>query len=312
MSGNSGNPKSPAWYSGGLSAVLPVGCGKVFYVNGGSDGPVVDTNDGLTPATPKRLLQSAIDLCTSNNNDVVVVLNYGGNARAAEVWPVEVNKDLIHIIGVANPAQKWPVVSVLAPAGADTANPALLVTGQRVEISGLELGGGDTAGCVHVGSLGGVWGCWIHDCFFGITGDSVGQDGIRVPATFDAPYLTVMDCQFGPYLTRDGIRTDANATRSCFGLPNHGNIFKVIPGIAIDLAAAVTSPTIIDNVMFLPSNTAGKGITLGATVAGAYVHGNVANFGDTEMANNPFSDGAGAGANNWILNYKGITATMPA
>jgi len=312
MAGNSGNPKSPAWYGGGLGAVLPVGCGNVYYVNGGSDGPVVDTNDGLTPATPKQLLQSGIDLCTSNNNDVVVVLNYGGNARAVEAWPVEVNKDLIHIIGVGNVAQKWPVVSVLAPAAGDTANPALLVTGQRVEIAGLELGGGDTAGCVHVGSLGGVWATYIHDCFFGITGDSVGQDGIRIPATFDAPYLTVTDCQFGPYITRDGIRADATATRSVFGLPGHGNVFKVIPGIAIDLAAAVTSPTIIDNVMFLPSNTAGKGITLNAAVAGAYVTGNVANFGDTEMANNPFTDGAGAGANHWILNYKGLTALMPA
>jgi len=313
MSGTSANIKGAAWYAGsGLAAVLPVGCGKVFFVNGGSDGPVVDTNDGLSASTPKQLLQSAIDLCTSGNNDVVIVLNYGGNARAVEAWPVEVNKDMVHIIGVSNPAQKWPVVSVLAPAGADTAKPALLVTGQRVEIAGLELGGGDTAGCVHVGTAGGIWATYIHDCFFGITGDSVGQDGVRVPAGTDAPFLTVTDCQFGPYLTRDGIRTDANATRSVFGLPEHGNVFKVVPGIAIDLAAGVTSPTVIDNVMFLPSNTAGKAITLNAAVAGAYVTGNVANFGDTEMANNPFTDGAAGGANHWILNYKGITATMPA
>ncbi len=313
MSGSSGNPKSPAWYSGGLSAVLPVGCGNVYYVNGGSDGPVVDTNDGLTPDTPKQLLQSAIDLCTSNNNDVVVVLNYGGNARAVEAWPVEVNKDLIHIIGVGNAAQKWPVVSVLAPAAGDTANPALLVTGSRVEIAGLELGGGDTAGCVHVGSLGGVWGCWIHDCFFGITGDSVGQDGIRVPATFDAPYLTVTGCQFGPYVTRDGVRFDANATRCSIGLSGEKeNIFKNLAGIAINLAAAVTSPTICNNVIFVVSDDAGKGITLGATVAGAYVHGNFANFGDADMAANPYSDGAAGDANTWILNYKGITAIMPA
>lgn len=311
MAGSSGNPKNPGWYSGGLAAALPVGVGNIFYVNGGSDGPVVDTNDGLTPATPKQLLQSGIDLCTSGNNDVVIVLNYGGNARAIETWPVEVDVDMVHIIGVANPSQKWPVVSVLAPAAGDTANPALLVTGARVEIAGLELGGGDTAGCVHSGSIGGVWATWVHDCFFGITGDGVGQDGVRVPATFDAPYLTVTDCQFGPFLTRDGIRTDANATRSCFGLPGHGNIFKVLPGIAINLAAAVTSPTVIDNVIFVAANTAGGAITLAATVSGAYIDGNRANFGDTAMGNNPYADGAAGGANHWILNYQAATAVLP-
>lgn len=307
------NPKVSAWYNG-MSAALPVGFGNIFYINGGSDGPVVDTNDGLTPTTPKRLLQSAIDLCVSGNNDVVIVLNYGGNARAVEAWPVEVNKDMIHIFGVGDPAQKWPVVSVLAPAGADTANPALYVTGQRVEIAGLELGGGDTAGCVHPGPIGGgAWGVWIRDCFFGITGDSVGQDGIRVVAGADAPYLTVTGCQFGPYLTRDGIRVDGVTTRGQLGLPGYpANLFKVIPGIAVNMVGGSASPAICNNVMFLPSNTAGKGITLGAGVAGGYVHGNYANYGDTEAANNPFTDGAGAGANHWVLNYKGITATMPA
>jgi hypothetical protein len=314
MSGVPVNPKNAAWYAGGgLAAVLPVGCGKVFYVNGGSDGPVVDTNDGLTPATPKRLLQSAINLCTSNNNDVVIVLNYGGNARAAETFPINVNKDMVHIIGVSTPASKWPVVSVLAPAGADTAKPALNVTGQRVEICGLELGGGDTAGCVHVGSLGGVWAAYIHDCYFGVTGDSVGQDGVRVPVTFDAPYLLVEGCQFGAYVTRDGVRVDGNATRGMVGNPTgRGNLFKALAGIAINMSGSVASPGIYNNVLALPSNTAGKGITLSATVSGAIVDNNRSNFGDTEMANNPFADGAGAGVNTWLYNVKGITATMPA
>ena len=312
MAGASGNPKSPGWYSGGLAAALPVGCGNVYYVNGGSDGPVVDTNDGLTPESPKQLLQSGIDLCTSNNNDVVVVLNYGGNARALEAWPVEVNKDMIHIIGVGSVAQKWPVVSVLAPAAGDTANPALLVTADRVEIAGLELGGGDTAGCVHVGDDGGTWTAWIHDCFFGVTGDGVGQDGILVPAGVAAPFLTVTDCEFGLFLTRDGIRADANMTRARLGMPGHGNVFKAVPGISINLAAAVTQPSIIGNIMFLPSDTAGKAITLGAAVLGAHVHGNFANFGDADMAANPYTDSAAGDANNWILNYQGITAVMPA
>ena len=164
MAGASGNPKNPAWYSGGLAAALGPGAGNVFYVNGGSDGPVVDTGSGLRPDDPKQLIQSAIDLCTANNNDYVVILNYGGNGRAAETWPVVVDKTMCHIIGVGTVGQKWPVVRPNAPAGADIADPAFSVTADRVEIAGLEIGGGDTAGGIHPVDAGGVWGLTVHDC----------------------------------------------------------------------------------------------------------------------------------------------------
>ena len=39
---------------------------------------------------------------------------------------------------------------------------------------------------------------------------------------------------------------------------------------------------------------------------------NYANFGDTDMAANPFEDGAGAGVNHWMGNMKGITLIQPA
>ena len=64
--------------------------------------------------------------------------------------------------------------------------------------------------------------------------------------------------------------------------------------------------------MILPSNTQGKGITLSATVAGAYVHENHANFGNAEMAGNPYDDGAAGNVNHWLGNWKAITLTMPA
>ena len=313
MAGASGNIKSPAWYTGGLAGVLAPGAGNVYYVNGGSDGPVNNAFDGTRADRPKQTLQAAIDLCTANNNDYVIVLNYGGNARAVETWPVTVDCDMIHIIGVGSLAQKWPVVSVLAPAAADTANPALLVTASRVEIAGLEIGGGDTAGCVHTGLLAGTWGTEIHDCFFGVTGDAVGQDGIRVPVTFDSPYLTVWGCRFGGFITRDGVRIDGVVTRGSIGvLGKPRNLFTDIPGVAINLLTAIDGCGVYDNVISIPANTAGAGITLSATCTDCHVFGNQANFGDTTMGNNPFADGAGAGANNWGLNYQGITAVMPS
>jgi hypothetical protein len=313
MAGNSGNPKNPAWYTGGLAVALGPGAGNIFYVNGGSDGPVVDTGSGLTPGDPKQLIQSAIDLCTANNNDYVVILNYGANGRAAETWPVVVDKTLGHIVGVGTVGQKWPVVRPNAPGAGDTASPAFSVTADRVEIANLEIGGGDTAGGIHPVDAGGVWGLTIHDCYFGVTGDSAGQDGIRVPAGSAAPYLTVYGCRFGHFLTRDGVRFDANATRCMIGVPGQpSNYFHELPGITINVAAAVTEPGIFGNRIALPANTAGDAITLAAGVTAAWIMDNVANFGDTDMGNNPYLDGAGAGANTWANNYQGITLTQPA
>ncbi len=290
-----------------------VDVGNVFFVDGGSSGPVVDTGSGLSASDPKQLLQSALDLTVDGNDDFVVVLNYGGNARAVETWPVTLSKSKTHIVGVGNVAQKWPVVSVLAPAAGDTASPAILVTGDRSSIEGLELGGGDTAGCVHVGDGGGTWGVEISGCFFGVTGDAVGQDGIRVPAGVAAPYLTLHGNRFGHFVTRDGVRLDANATRCMIGVPGEKkNYFHHLAGIAINLAAAVTEPGIHDNVIAVPANTAGAAITLNAAVLDGWIMGNVANFGDTDMGNNPFTDGAAGGANDWANNMQGITLTQPA
>jgi len=281
---------------------------RVYYVDGGSTGPANDLSDGMTPYTPKRTIAAALALCVSGQDDIVVVLNYGGNARAVETFPIALSKDMVHVVGVGNPAQKWPCVSVLAPAGADTAKSAFLVTGNRCEISGLELGGGNTAPCVAVGAVGGAapWGVWIHDCWFGISTDTVGQDGVGVLAGADAPMLRIENCEFGLSVTRDGIRIAGNATRGMI----IGNIFKRMAGIAINVSAVACS--IRGNTMFLPSNTAGKGITLAAAALGCYVSHNYANFGDTEMANNPYTDGAAGGANDWVFNWKSITALMPA
>ena len=300
------------WLMHDIAPLLAPGASNIYYVNGGSDGPTDDLGAGTRDA-PKRTLQAGIDLTTAGQDDYVIVLNYGGNARAVEAWPVEVNKDRIHIVGVGTVGQKWPVVSVLAPAAGDTANPALLVTADRVEIANLELGGGDTAGCIHVGVGGGTWGTVFRDCFFGVTGDGVGQDGIRVPAGTPAPYLTIYGCRFGLFLTRDGVRLDANATRCMIGVPGLPfNYFHHLPGIAINIATGATQPGIFGNRIAIPANTAGAGITLNAGVLDAWVMDNVANFGDTDMGNNPFTDGAAGGANDWANNMQGITLAQPA
>jgi len=286
-----------------------VDVGNVFFVDGGSSGPVVDTGSGLSAADPKQLLQSALDLTVDGNDDFVVVLNYGGNARALEAWPVTLSKSKTHIVGVGNDAQKWPVVSVLDPAAANTADPAILVTGDRSSISGLELGGGATSGAIHVGDAGGTWGVEIHNCYFGVTGDSVGQDGIRVPAGTAAPYLTVWGCRFATFLTRDGIRTIGNATRAILGVADkQANFFYAVPGIVINISAAGTMISCFDNRIKVSNDTIGDAITYNAAATGGFVDGNHAHIGRTQMVNNPYRD---LGAVHWGINYVGIVPSFP-
>jgi len=218
---------------------------------------------------------------------------------------VLLNKDQVHIIGVGDVGQKWPVVSVLAPAAGDTANAAIRVTGSRVEIAGLELGGGDTAGCLEVRTQ---WGSNIHDCFFGVTGDSVGLDSIHVPLTFDAAYLTVWGCRFGSHITRDGIRIDGNATRGMLGVSGYpSNFFYLVPGIGINIVGAALVAGICDNRFALNDDGVGEAITIAAGASVSFVDGNVAGSANADPGNEPYVDTGNASFSG--LNYKGKTAT---
>lgn len=289
-------------------ALTVVDIGSIFYVDGGSTGPADNDEDGLTRATPKGSLTAALALCASGNNDVIVVLNYGSAGRGLETsFPVTVSKDMVHIVGMGNPAQKWCTMKVAAGSAGDSAHAALKFTGNRCSVHNMELGGGDTAAAI---TIDGSWGTWINDCWFGITGDTVGRDGIEVAAGKDAPYTTITGCEFGKHLTNDGIIIAGNCTRGTIGKPGRGNLFNKVPGIAIHTTGPTESLSIHDNKIALPADTKGKDITLNhASNTGGMINGNVANYGVTAATNATFLD---KGSNHWLLNYKnGITASMP-
>jgi len=71
--------------------------GTTFFVNGetGSNG-----KSGLSPADAKLTVKAALDLCTANKHDVVYILNYSSEAQVYEEWPIVVDVDQVHIIGV--------------------------------------------------------------------------------------------------------------------------------------------------------------------------------------------------------------------
>lgn len=286
--------------------VNDLGVGNIYYVNGGSDGPTNNNLSGEDKDNPKQTITAALALCTSGHNDYIRVLNYGSNGRASETWPIAVTQDMVHIIGDRSTVgSKWATVTAT---GSNKA--AFEVTGARVEIANLEIGGtaaGNNAGIL-VGNLAGVWGCTIHDCWFGVA-DGAGSYGIKVTATYDAPYLTVYDCIFGEALLIDGILIAGVATRGKIGMPGHGNLFHNIAGIAINVTGSTVGLNILDNRFQLKADTAGDAITLPAGSSSCYISGNQAGYSKAAVTTKYYVD-AGTG-NDWDNNYVSGSLLFP-
>lgn len=300
------NPKNAVWYAGGgLASVLPVGAGNVFFLNG-IDGTGSNANDGRTPDAPLLTMTYALSLCTANNDDVIVVMDYW--QPTGETWPISVDVGKVHIIGASGAGTQYPIFT---PTG-DTA--AFSIAADRVELANLCINGGASHGAIENDATAGAarWGLYVHDCWFAVLGSA--QDGIKNVAAGDMPYLRVERCRFGFAITRDGIRIEHNATRcqigSSFG--GAGNLFDRVQGVGINVVGNAADIGIQGNRFVIPANTAGAAITLSAGTAGSAIFDNIANFGDTDMGNNPYTDGAGAGSNHWGANYQGITLTQPA
>lgn len=285
-----------------LARTNGVKVGNVYYVDGGSTGPADNYGSGTTPADPKQTITAALAKCVSGHNDYIFVLNYGSNGRAAETWPVAITKDMVHVIGLsANNASKWATVTATG-----TNKDAFSVTGARCEIAQLEIGGTSSgSGCgIAVGNLAGVWGLYVHDCWFGVA-DGAGTNGIVVGATFDAPYLTVEDCVFGNGLTGTAILLTGVATK----MQIKRNQFRTCT-LGINVAGSSVGGCITDNKFQLDADTNGDAITLAAGTSLIWLDGNSAHYGKAAMSNKPYTDGSST--NSWGINYKNIVPALPA
>jgi hypothetical protein len=290
----------------GLEGHTGMGGGKVFYVNGGSDGNTDNNGDGLTPDTAKQTMKAALALCTSGDDDTIFVLNYGSNARAVEEFPILVTKDMVHIIGAgggANPASKWATIN---PLTTDTNESAFLISGQRCEIAGLEIGGdADGTGC-GIQIANGVWGTWIHDCWFGIA-DCAGTNGIYVASGADAPFLRIEKCEFGNQLLGSGILIAGNATKGMI----RNNCFYKCPVRAISVTGSAVGIKILNNQIHTASDSSGYGISLAAGTSDCFADGNVvASQKGATSANNQILDASSSNA--WGNNFSGIVGDLPA
>jgi len=286
-----GNLKGPAWYGGGLGDVMipGSGLGDVFYVDGVGGN---NDNDGLSPATPKLTLTAGLALCTNDVNDTVLVLDYW--QPAGETWPVSINKSKVNVVGV--PSGSYNPWAAVAPPG-DTA--AFSIAADHVIIRSFYF----QAGANHAGIefSGGKVRMGIYDCFF-----ATGKHGIWSAPGGVGFGLEIRNNFFCQSLTAQNIYINDDPAF----IKIIDNVFDQPQDVAIEVVQG-GAPQIRNNVIACESNTAGRAITLGAAVTRAIVDGNHANFGDTEMAASPYTDGAAAGINHWMLNYKGITGVMP-
>jgi len=265
--------------------------GDKYYVNGntGSDG-----YSGKNKKNPMKTIKAALAHCVNDHDDYIIVLNH-----YQETFPITVNKSMVHIIAL-NVGQ--PMVWLTA--SGDTA--IFNIEADFVEIAGFEFGAGANHAAIEFTASKGYG--LIRDCVFGWM--QAGQDGIRVVAPFEAAETTIENCMFGNNLTRDGIRIDHAMTRGLI----QNNIFRRVTGVGINVPGQITLGTIRNNKFALPSNTAGKAITLSADNSGVFVEDNDANHGDqAAMATIPWVvTGGAADANCFDNNKVGGVVAFPA
>jgi len=291
--GNNANRKSPAWYGGaGVAEALRPGAnrGNVFYVFGLDASIGSDTNSGLRPDVPLKTIKAALALCTNEMHDNIIVLDYW--QPTGEDWPIVVDKTTVGIIGGFT-GSFMPWACIQAPG--DTAALQIEAT---CHIENLFFGAGANHGGIEF--VGGPQRCSVWHCFF-----TAGKYGISAAVHACGAGTDVAFCEFHSALTAGGIYLD-NPPWCRF----HDNVFHSCGAVGISLLQA-GSCEILNNVIACDADTLGHGITLGANCTDTVVDGNHANIGDTEMTLNPYLDGAAAGVNNWLLNYWGLTATLP-
>lgn len=280
-------------------AMFPCPGARPIFVHGTNGDNI---HDGYTPDRPVLTMTQAISLATAWKGDIIYARSIG--TPTGETWPIVCDKDDVTIIGWGEEANRSALVT---PSG-DTAS--FSVQAHNLTFICLEIG----AGAAHAGieiDAAAKWSLLIKACWLGV--QQALQDGIKVNSPYDAPYLTVIDSWFGQGITRDGIRIEHNITRGQLGMAGHGNRFLGVAGIGINDINGIQGVSILDNRFRLPSDTAGKAITLHANSDDCYCDGNRAQFGRNDvMGNNPYVDGTGDDSNSWGRNYKGAEVVYPA
>jgi len=267
--------------------------GTAFFVDGENG---LDTNDGLSPASPLLTVTAALALVTSGANDYIFILNYPSTAPATEVFPIVINASHVHLIGVPDQASRRNVCLNVTTTtenciefGADAAD---------CEIAGIEFGA-DSQACIYC-DIGTPFAprMHIHHCEFGWI--RACEDGISIVPNADTPHWYVHDNRFGENCSRAGIYLGYNSTRSIF----QNNQFMVATGAVGFWAQGLCTGwfRILDNDFLVTDQAAGEAITLTNANCSCYINRNYAGQGKAACANNPYLETV-ATFSAWIMNY---------
>jgi hypothetical protein len=311
------NPKSPAWYGGGLDAIMVPGANLadngLFYVDGVNGA---NTNDGLTPGEAFLDITYALSQCTDEHNNYIIVLEYpaDGSPPGTETYPIAVDIDRVHLIGAAYPHSEGDKFAFL---GATDDNEIFSIQGKWVEIAYFKLSGGTNHAAIEFGDTPvNCKGAAIHHCQFsektGTVGNAAHGIWMETNNTLGGNWCYIAYNKFYPQITSYAIRFESNPAYPVI----HNNWFIKPGDIAIYVNSGGAYGEITDNSFSLASDTTGLAITFTAAAVGVpwWIDGNRAHYGSTPMTQNPYRDIGvipGPLENNWGVNWVGAAPTMP-
>jgi len=291
------------------------GMGNIYFVDGfhGDDG-----HNGLTPAAAFQSIRNALDQCVDGRGDYI----YCYNLWRQDTFPIDVDVNGVHIIGVAGPPG-YAGMSVPT----DTATFRFLPSdGDDSEIANFAFGGtGGTHSSIELeGDNNNVW---IHNCTFGHLwcGEPavVCLDGIHIEGPAEIHGGLIEDCWFygnavgAGKISRCGIyaawwmlgTVRNNYFLKCPG-KDMGELGPVGGGILLQSCNQVS---LIHNKIGIADATHdGNGIYVDAGCEGCLVAQNEASQGVAEDAKIPFVDIHAGDFNDWMCNQNGVTMTDPA
>jgi hypothetical protein len=262
--------------------------GTVYYVNGTSGN---NANSGLLPSAPLLTIAAALAKCVDDNDDYIIVEDCW-----SEAFPIVVNKERVHIIGL-DMGVGWPQLQ----AAADTA--IFVVQKDYMELAGfaLQAPAQTAAHALIEFNTPGVGRANIHHNQFGEL--NVAFHAIRGGAAGAGANCWIHDNVFGSQLQGQGVGGTISAGRI-----NDNTFHRGIAGQCIALSGVVAE--ILRNTFGNADTGVGYAITLTGQGVGI-IDGNHAMTGNAAAANNPYKD-TGVPKANWGINYRDITATLPA
>lgn len=262
--------------------------GVIYYVNGTSG---LNTNSGLLPTSPLQTITAALAKCVDDNDDYIIVEDCW-----TETFPIVVNKERVHIIGL-DMGVGWPQLQ----AAADVA--IFDVQKDYCEIAGfaLQAPAQTAAHALIEFNTPAVGRANIHDNQFGEL--NVAFHAIRGGAAGAGAYCWIHDNVFGWQLKGQGVGGAIS-----LGRINNNTFHKGIAGICIALNGVIAE--IIGNKFANADGAVGFAITLTGQGIGIVDDNHAMTLG-AAAANNPYKD-TGVPKANWGINYRDITATLPA